>query len=95
MTEIFLILALIAAQGALIVAHRVGFLPRVSVVPRAKIGGSNGRANAFRVLIADDLNKDDSAGVEAQERWESGHKAKVWNAVLVRVSKKHRRNMEL
>ena len=92
---VYLILALIGAQIALIVAHRVGLLPRVSVVPRGKIGGSNGRNNAFSVRIADDLNKDDFAGVKAQEVWESGHKARLWNAVLVRVSKKHRRNMEL
>lgn len=88
MTGLYLIGILAAAQIALIAAHSVGLLPRVSVVPRASIGGSNGRNNVFRVLIADDLNAADFAGVEAQERWESGFKAWLINALIIFIAKR-------
>lgn len=88
------IVVLLVYQMALLFAHSAGILPKVSVVPRETIGGVNGRNNAFWVRIADDLNADDFMGVRAQEVWESGFKARLWNAFRVRMSDDARREME-
>lgn len=85
----------VLAQAALLIGHKAGFLPRVSIVPRNRIKGSNGKNTALTVKIADDLDAENYRGVLAQELYESGQLKWLHNQALYAFSKGYKRKLEL
>lgn len=69
--------------------------PDVEFVNRESIGGSNGRATAFNIKIADDLDAKNRVAVFAQELYDWTQITWFHCAILKTFFKKFRRGIEL